>query len=85
MSKFKVGDKVCIKPSKLSDLDSDMRQDLSDRSLSGAAYDAFIKAIEEGEPFIVTEVVLADGVYELKLGKRKFGYQMEEDDLLEFK
>ncbi|HXJ55899.1 MAG TPA: hypothetical protein VNU68_04465 [Verrucomicrobiae bacterium] len=80
--KFKVGDSVLINPEKLSDLDSDMRQDLADRSLSGAAYDAFYAAIVDGKPFTVAKVVLSDGVYELKLGKRAFGYQLEESDLI---
>lgn len=77
--------------SRLSDLQSDMQLDLQDRSLTGRAYDAFFIAIEKGRPFTVTAVVLhgnewkpASGyepAYELKLGKRALGYEMEESQL----
>ena len=79
--KFKVGDSVLINPEKHSDLKADMISDLREGG-SRAAYDAFIEAIEKSKPFTVAKVILSDGVYELKLGKRAFGYQLEESDLV---
>lgn len=99
--KFKVGDLVIIRndetdqenQSRLSDLQSDMQQDLTDRSLTGRAYDAFFIAIEKGRPFTVTAVVTGEGeddwpvrpgdepCYELKLKNRALGYRMEESQL----
>ncbi len=41
--KFKIGDLVRVKQEKVSDLDSDMRMDLADRTLSGRRYDRLMR------------------------------------------
>ncbi len=84
-STFKVGDRVKLVAQKISDLESDMQQDLADRSLEGKDYDTISDAMYGSLGFVVASVVSENGydTYSLKTaGGIEVSYEFDEDDLI---
>lgn len=76
---LKVGDKVKFKNDRnfLSDLESDLLQDLSDRSITGRAFDKIMDSITEGKTFTVAKI--EHGKYGVVIGKTSMPYVFEEE------
>lgn len=85
--KFEIGDKVRVRKDlphdRLTDYEADLMSDLSDRTITGAKYDATMKIFEQRLPMVVTsrENEYCGPTYECRSGKTKPPFMFSDQDL----